>query len=167
MYAGDNDDRLPPYYTLYNASPVPPGGIWFFTLLSNNQYITSDSVTNNVWRCPSVQNGDIQTSTVNFFSGNPCEGYGAFQGNTAGNPSDTTNGILRYGQISPSGAGLGSLKSTQLKRPSQIWLIGDVGASKKRQGHHHKHFIPWRQRILFGCQHETTWASWDTHWLDF
>lgn len=129
MYATDNNDRLPPYYTLYYSSPVPPGGQWFFTLLSTNNYITTDAVTNGVWRCPSVQNNDIQQSTVNFFSGNPCEGYGAFEGNTAGTASDTVNGILRYGQIT-GGVLLGSLKLTQLKRPSAIWLIGDVGHPK-------------------------------------
>jgi prepilin-type N-terminal cleavage/methylation domain-containing protein len=133
MYAGDNDDRLPPYYTLYNASPVPPGGTWFFTLLSDNKYITSDLVTHSVWRCPSVQDSDIQASTVSFFSGNPCEGYGAFQGNTVGIPSDTTRGIIRYGQVSAAGAPLGSLKLAQIKRPSQIWLIGDVGHPKSGQ----------------------------------
>ena len=129
MYATDNNDRLPPYYTLFYSSPVPAGGLWFFALLSTNNYITSDAVTNGIWRCPSVQNGDIQQSTVNFFSGNPCEGYGAFEGNKAGNPGDTVNGILRYGQTT-GGAPLGSLKLTQLKRPSQIWLIGDVGHPK-------------------------------------
>jgi prepilin-type N-terminal cleavage/methylation domain-containing protein len=133
MYAGDNDDRLPPYYTLYNASPVPAGGVWFFTLLSDNKYIISDMVTNNVWRCPSVQDSDIQASTVSFFSSNPCEGYGAFQGNTAGTSSDMTNGIIRYGQVSAAGDPLGSLKLAQIKRPSQIWLIGDVGHPKSGQ----------------------------------
>jgi prepilin-type N-terminal cleavage/methylation domain-containing protein/prepilin-type processing-associated H-X9-DG protein len=129
MYAGDNNDQLPPYYTLYNASPVPAGGQWFFTLLSANKYITSDTVTNNIWRCPVVKDADIQASTINFFSGNPCEGYGAFQGNTPGVPSDTTNGILRYGQTA-AGVTLGSLKLTQIKRASQIWLLGDVGHPK-------------------------------------
>jgi prepilin-type N-terminal cleavage/methylation domain-containing protein/prepilin-type processing-associated H-X9-DG protein len=130
MYASDNGDRLPPYYTLYNASPVPPGGEWFFTLLSANKYISSDTVTNGVWRCPTVRDADIQATTVSFFSGNPCEGYGAFQGNTPGSASDTVNGILRYGQASAAGTPLGSLKLTLLKRPSQIWLLGDVGHPK-------------------------------------
>jgi prepilin-type N-terminal cleavage/methylation domain-containing protein/prepilin-type processing-associated H-X9-DG protein len=130
MYAGDNEDRLPPYYTLYNASPVPTGGVWFFNLLSDNKYISSDLFTHNVWRCPSVQDSDIQAATVSFFSGNPCEGYGAFQGNTAGNPSDTTHGIIRYGQASAAGAPLGSLKLAQIMRPGEIWLIGDVGHPK-------------------------------------
>src|SRR6202789_2988209 len=55
MYADDSEDRLPPYYTLYSASPVPTGGEWFFALLSDSKYITSDMTTHNVWRCPSVQ----------------------------------------------------------------------------------------------------------------
>jgi prepilin-type N-terminal cleavage/methylation domain-containing protein/prepilin-type processing-associated H-X9-DG protein len=130
MYADDSEDRLPPYYTLYSASPVPTGGEWFFALLSDSKYITSDMTTHNVWRCPSVQDSDIETSTIKFFSGNPCEGYGAFQGNTAGIPSDTTHGIIRYGQINAAGTALGSLKLGQIKRPGQIWMIGDVGHPK-------------------------------------
>ena len=130
MYASDNNDRLPPYYTLAFSAPVPPGGQWFFTLLSaNNTYITSDAVTHGVWRCPSVQDADIQASTTNVFSGNPCEGYGAFEGNTVGVASDTVHGILRYGQLA-GGVPLGSLKLGQIQRPSQIWLVGDVGHPK-------------------------------------
>src|SRR5579859_7290878 len=64
MYASDYNDRLPPYYSLFFASPVPAGGAWFFTLLSTNNYIiTSANVKNGVWRCPAVQDADIQPAT--------------------------------------------------------------------------------------------------------
>jgi prepilin-type N-terminal cleavage/methylation domain-containing protein/prepilin-type processing-associated H-X9-DG protein len=130
MYASDNNDRLPPMCTTYYQNPIPPGYLWYFQLLGTNNYITSVTVTNNVWRCPAVQNGDIQLGTVDFFSGNPCEGYGPFEGNHAGNISDVTNGVLRYAYASAAGVRLGSLKLGQLQRASQIWLLGDVGDPK-------------------------------------
>jgi len=71
MYASDNGDRLPPYYTLADTTPIVPGGLWFFTLLGTNNYITSDAITNGVWRCPAVQNSDIEQSTVIFFQAIP------------------------------------------------------------------------------------------------
>jgi prepilin-type processing-associated H-X9-DG protein len=40
-----------------------------------------------------------------------------------------TTGIIRYGKNS-DGSNLGSLKLSQIKRPSLIWLIGDVGYPK-------------------------------------
>jgi prepilin-type N-terminal cleavage/methylation domain-containing protein/prepilin-type processing-associated H-X9-DG protein len=131
MYANDNNDRLPPICTTYYRNPVPPGYEWYFQLLGTNNYITGVSVTNNVWRCPVVQNADIQTGTVNFFSGNPCEGYGPYEGNDAGNLSGVTNGVLRYEYVN-AGVRLGSLKLTQLQRASQIWLLGDVGDPKSQ-----------------------------------
>src|SRR6185369_9125789 len=53
----------------------------------------------------------------------PCEGYGPREGKTL------TTGIIRYGKNS-DGSNLGSLKLTQIRRPSLIWLIGDVGYPK-------------------------------------
>src|SRR5271156_1110671 len=45
MYAGDNNDYLPPLGT----GAFPPGGadLWYFQLLSNGKYITSDTVSND------------------------------------------------------------------------------------------------------------------------
>ncbi len=129
MYAGDNNDALPPMCSTYYQNPIPPGNIWYFTYLDNGKYLTSSTVTKNVWRCPSVQDADIVAGTTNFFSGNPCEGYGPFQGNATGVASDLVNGIIRYGMANAT-TQLGSLKFTQLKRSSQIWLIGDVGDPK-------------------------------------
>src|ERR1700722_3462626 len=129
LYANDYNDTLPPVCTTYYQSPIPPGNLWYFQLLSTNNYITSVTVSNNVWRCPAVQDGDIQPGTVNFFSGNPCEGYGPFEGNVVGVASDSNNGILRYAMANAT-TSLGSLKLSQLKRVSQIWLLGDVGDPK-------------------------------------
>lgn len=129
MYAGDYDDRLPPVNTGWFGNTGTPN-LWHFQLLSNGKYITGTAVSNNVWRCTTVNDKDIQASTVAYFNGNPCEGYGPFEGNTAGVASDTTNGVLRYAYGNGGPPALGSQKLTQLKRPAQIWLFGDVGRPK-------------------------------------
>ena len=119
MYAGDNQDTLPSLNT--GTWPAFTTN-WWFQILDAGNYLTSSSVSNNVWRCPEVKNEDIDPATVAFFK-SPCEGYGPLEGNTL------TTGIIRYGKNS-DGSNLGSRKLTQLLRPGQIWLIGDVGYPK-------------------------------------
>ena len=129
MYASDNNDALPPMCSTYYQSPIPAGNMWYFTYLDNGKYLTGSTVSKNVWRCPMVQDADILPGTTNFFSGNLCEGYGPFQGNVTGVASDVVNGIIRYAMANAT-TPLGSLKFTQLRRSSQIWLLGDVGDPK-------------------------------------
>jgi prepilin-type N-terminal cleavage/methylation domain-containing protein/prepilin-type processing-associated H-X9-DG protein len=119
MYAGDSNDYLPPLNT--GTWPAVTTD-WWFKILDNGKYLTSTTVSNNVWRCPVVRDQDIDPSVVAFFK-SPCEGYGPLEGNSI------TTGIIRYGQ-NTDGSSLGSLKLAQIKRTSQIWLIGDVGYPK-------------------------------------
>jgi prepilin-type N-terminal cleavage/methylation domain-containing protein/prepilin-type processing-associated H-X9-DG protein len=120
MYLGDNNDTLPPLnqnnFASHNTN-------WWFRYISNGNYITSDAISNNVWRCPMVQNADIQPGTVAYY-GIPCEGYGPLEDDV--NPN---NGVIRYG-LDPSGNFVGGRKMNTIKRTSQIWLIGDVGVPK-------------------------------------
>lgn len=118
MYASDNADYLPPLNT--GTWPAITTN-WWFQVLDNGHYITSSAQSNNVWRCPAVQDSDIQPGTVNYYK-SPCEGYGPSEGNAI------TNGVFRYALNGT--APLGSLKLTQIHRVSQIWLIGDVGVPK-------------------------------------
>ena len=121
MYAGDNADSFPPLNTgNWTAGTITTN--WWFAVLDAGKYLTGSAVTNNIWRCPAVKDADIDPGVVAYFK-SPCEGYGPLEGNSE------TQGIIRYGTTS-SGARLGSLKPTQLKRSSQIWLIGDVGYPK-------------------------------------
>ena len=84
-------------------------------MLSRGKYLTANTVSNNVWRCPAVNEKDILT-----VFGAKWEGYG---------PVEST--IIRYAFASTGGRDrLGSLKTTSIKRPSQIWLMGDTGIPK-------------------------------------
>jgi prepilin-type processing-associated H-X9-DG protein len=69
-----------------------------------------------------VKDADIPASMPAYFK-SPCEGYGPLEGNAE------TQGIIRYATDS-GGKPMGSRKLTQIQRPSQIWMIGDVGYPK-------------------------------------
>lgn len=119
MYANDNADFLPPLNT--GTWPAITTN-WWFKIIDAGNYLPNSSTSNNVWRCPAVRNADIDPGVVAYFR-SPCEGFGPLEGNTL------TAGIIRYGKNS-DGSNLGSRKHTEIKRPSQIWLIGDVGYPK-------------------------------------
>ncbi len=109
MYADDNRQHLP------TGTDVEPGGLWYFQVLSQGRYITGNTITNYVWRCPAVQDGDIQT-----IFGARWEGYG---------PVEST--IICYAFHSPGGIGpWGSQLVTSIHRPAQLWLMGDTGVPK-------------------------------------
>jgi prepilin-type N-terminal cleavage/methylation domain-containing protein/prepilin-type processing-associated H-X9-DG protein len=122
MYASDNDERLPSL----NSGTFPAVTTnWYFRIL-DSRYLPSNSSSNYVWRCPVVQDSDINAGTIAYFK-SPCEGYGPLEGNYY------TNGILRY-PTDNNGKYLDSRKLSQLKRASSIWLIGDVGTPKNGAG---------------------------------
>jgi prepilin-type N-terminal cleavage/methylation domain-containing protein len=122
MYAGDNNDYLPPLAT--TTYPTAPGEFWYYQYLSNGKYITSDTVSYNIWRCPAVLDADL---IVGNFYGIALEGYGPLEGN-AGGFAGNAAGILRFGVV--NGQKEGSRKLGSLSRPSQLWLFGDVGVPK-------------------------------------
>ena len=121
MYAGDSNDKLPPLNT--GTWPAITTN-WYFTLIDSGKYLTSSSLSNNVWHCTVVQDADIQAGTVNYYK-SPCEGYGPLEGNTY------AAGVISY-PTDPQNGGrvLGSLKLSGISRSSQIWLLGDVGVPK-------------------------------------
>jgi prepilin-type N-terminal cleavage/methylation domain-containing protein len=125
MYAGDFNDSFPPLNTGNYALGITPGkDLWWFQVLDNGKYLTSSTISNNVWRCPAVMDSDISPDVTKYFHA-VCEGYGPLE-NGLGN---YFGGIIRYG-LNTDKSVLGSRKVTQLKRVSQIWLMGDVGVPK-------------------------------------
>ena len=123
MYTGDNNDTLPPLNEKNFATHTTN---WWFVYVSKGGYITGVTVSNNVWRCPVVQNTDIQPGTVAYYDA-PCEGYGPLEDTV--NPQ---NGIIRY-YLDLNGKVQGGRKMNTIKRTSGIWMVGDVGTPKQTQ----------------------------------
>ena len=115
LYAGDYSDYLPPLSTTTDTPNNALGQYWYYQILSMGNYITSDTISNNIWRCPAVADADL---LLGNFYGLRLEGYGPMEANIPG------SGILSFG------ADGGSRKLVSLTRPSQLWLFGDVGLPK-------------------------------------
>jgi prepilin-type N-terminal cleavage/methylation domain-containing protein/prepilin-type processing-associated H-X9-DG protein len=117
LYADDSAEHLPDLYTkAWTGNAPEAGGDWWFQTLSKDKYITANTVSNNVWRCPGVRESEIQT----IFDAR-WEGYG---------PVEST--IIRYAYMNPGGVGpLGSRKLSVINRPTELWLMGDTGIPKK------------------------------------
>jgi len=116
LYAEDNSQHLPDLYTkAWVGNNVEGGGDWWFQTLSKGRYLTANSISNNVWRCPAVREKDIQT-----VFGARWEGYG---------PVEST--IIRYGFTAAGGIGKqGSRSLNEIHRPTELWLMGDTGIPK-------------------------------------
>jgi prepilin-type N-terminal cleavage/methylation domain-containing protein/prepilin-type processing-associated H-X9-DG protein len=116
IYADDYDQHFPDLYTkAWAGNNVEPGGLWWWQLISKGKYTTANTVTNNAWKCPAVEPKDILT-----VFGARWEGYG---------PVEST--IIRYAFSSVGGVNrLGSRKTTDISRASEIWLMGDTGIPK-------------------------------------
>ena len=84
FYADDNAEHLPDLYTRAWTGTAPEaGGDWWFQTLSKGGYITANTVSNAVWRCPAVTEKEIQI----IFNAR-WEGYG---------PVEST--IIRYAYL--------------------------------------------------------------------
>ena len=119
IYANDYQDYLPPLNQQPYAVPLSLYTNWWCQLIK--PYVVGLNNTNNsVWRCPVVQNADIQAGTTAYF-GITCQGYGPNQSNA--HPYEDYPGT-------PGGTACGSMKMGQLRRSSQIWLYGDLGDPK-------------------------------------
>jgi prepilin-type N-terminal cleavage/methylation domain-containing protein/prepilin-type processing-associated H-X9-DG protein len=116
FYADDNQEHLPDLYTkAWTGNAPEPGGDWWFQTLSKAKYITANTVSNAVWRCPAVTEKEIL-----IIFGARWEGYG---------PVEST--IIRYAFQNAGGVGpLGSRKLSAMNRPTQLWLMGDTGIPK-------------------------------------
>jgi len=112
FYADDFGQRFPDLYTKWwTGSGVAAGGLWWWQTLSSNRYMTATTVSNNIWRCPAVRDKDINT-----VFGARWEGYG---------PVEST--VIRYGFQSDGRTPLRSRRILDIRRPSQVWLMGDTG----------------------------------------
>ena len=120
LYAGDFNEGLPHLWEGPAIWPVVVGPIvsnpqFYWAKLTNGGYVDISSKTNmnSVWRCSEVKERDL--SSPNTF-GIVLAGYG---------PVEST--IIRY-MSTAANAPLGSRRLSEINRPSQIWLMGDIGA---------------------------------------
>jgi prepilin-type N-terminal cleavage/methylation domain-containing protein/prepilin-type processing-associated H-X9-DG protein len=116
MYASDNQDYIPPI----NSVPYSSGGMseytnWWFMLVKG--YVAAINVSNtaSVWRCPTVQNADINPAATAYF-GVAWQGYGPVQSS--------------YFNYPTSPGGEGSAKLSSLRHTADLWMVGDVGTPK-------------------------------------
>jgi prepilin-type N-terminal cleavage/methylation domain-containing protein/prepilin-type processing-associated H-X9-DG protein len=126
MYANDNRDSLPP---LNNGNfPTKWTHEWWMQIIDKGRYVPSTAISNNVWRCPAVKDNDISPIVTALFNC-PAQGYGPFRGIGYAANGDFTTGIIRY-SWDVDWTRLGSRKLAEIRRPSDIWLMGDVGVPK-------------------------------------
>jgi prepilin-type N-terminal cleavage/methylation domain-containing protein/prepilin-type processing-associated H-X9-DG protein len=124
LYAGDYEDTLPPLNSggPYK-DPVTPHNPtnWWYRIISDGGHMPSVHIKGQVWRCPNVADADLFGPF-----GEVMEGYGPVEnnGHLAGLRS-----ILWYARES-SGQPAGSVRLGALRRPTELWLIGDVGVPK-------------------------------------
>lgn len=106
LYTEDHDNKFPDLYSFANGVG---GGLWWDEAVgTRDKYLPAFSVKNNIWRCPEVKDQDIA------FGGR--EGFAVIE--------DT---IFRYATNGAGGPRLGSLRLTQMTRPTTLWLVGDGG----------------------------------------
>lgn len=121
MYVGDNHDQLP---CLNDGRFGAFGPNWWFDLLDQGGYLsklkTPTDTAHKVWRCPAVQDSDIDPGVTNYYHA-PVDGYGPLE-----DQNNSAAGIVRYAYTS-AGTYQGPRKMNSIRRVSQIWLIGDVG----------------------------------------
>lgn len=124
LYAADFSDGLPHYFEGPAVSPpVPawPGAQYYGSKLSDGGYVgkglDAKANPNLVWRCPEVVEADmlLQNGTLAPYG---LGGYG------------TAESVLIRFMLNANGTPLGSRRLTEINRPTQLWLTGDVGLLK-------------------------------------
>jgi prepilin-type N-terminal cleavage/methylation domain-containing protein/prepilin-type processing-associated H-X9-DG protein len=121
LYATDYNDGLPPLWEgpaiwppVSNAYNPPPQWFWQKLTPYLGKELDTRTNINLVWRCPEVREADMAGA------GSPWQfnlgGYG---------PVEST--IIRYMLQADNVTPLGSRRLAEINRPTQIWLMGDIG----------------------------------------
>ena len=120
MYESDHGQM--PWYDsgAYTNVSTPNGGSvgsysganWHEVLRTRNAYLPSPA-TNGVWRCPEVTEAEINALDANGWRA----GWGGY---------GVSANVFRN-ELNSAGVQQRVLKSPQVPRPSDIWLVGDTG----------------------------------------
>lgn len=113
LYAADFDNKLINLFSTANGG----GGQWYYQVLDPMKYLPSYTIKNGIWRCPAARDQDIKNPAGWGGGGGSAmwEGYAPIEDN-----------IIRYAEA-PAGTPLGSRRLDDIRRTSQIWLMGDSG----------------------------------------
>ena len=125
LYAGDNQDWIPPINGASTVAGSWPTNGWWFVLIQGYVGGTGNSNSPSVWRCPSITDAEINVASTSFY-GFPWQGIGALEAKTL-NGFPANNIYMSYPKIPnyPPGKKFGNLN-----RSSQLWLYGDAGSPK-------------------------------------
>ena len=125
QYADDHDSKFVPLNR--NRYQINNAGNWWFDIFVQAKYLPSTNGPNVIWRCPAVKDADITVGGQ--------LGFGVIEST-----------IIKYATNFGSNLPEGSLRVTDIRRPSSIWLMGDVG-------------IPAAPNMPYG-QFKTWFATW-------
>jgi len=134
VYADDHENILVPLNR--HRYQVNNSGNWWFDIMVQGKYLPpTNGGANVVWRCPAVEDRDINPGGQ--------LGYGVIEGS-----------IIRYATNSGSGLPEGSRRTTEINRPSQVWLMGDTGVPQVGPPPPQCRFTTW-----FAVWRSTQWAN--------
>jgi prepilin-type N-terminal cleavage/methylation domain-containing protein/prepilin-type processing-associated H-X9-DG protein len=125
QYADDHDSKFVPLNR--NRYQINNAGNWWFDIFVQAKYLPSTNGQNVIWRCPAVKDQDITAGGQ--------LGFGVIEST-----------IIKYATNFGTGLPEGSLRVTDIRRPSAIWLMGDVGIPQAANMPH--------------CQYKTWFATW-------
>lgn len=124
LYADDHKGQLPPLNSggPWGSTVVPTNPTnWWYQILTDGHYMPETNDVQGIWRCPAVRGDDFNTPF-----GKRMDGYGPVEGKVY---ISKLPSIIDYA-YKADGTPRGSSYLTEIKRPSQLWLVGDVGVPK-------------------------------------
>jgi prepilin-type N-terminal cleavage/methylation domain-containing protein/prepilin-type processing-associated H-X9-DG protein len=124
LYADDHKGQLTPLNSggPWGSTIVPHNPTnWWYQILTDGHYMPETNDVHGIWRCPEARGDDLNSPF-----GKRMDGYGPLEGKSyiPGLPS-----IIDYA-YRMDGTKRGSHFLSEIKRPSQLWLVGDVGVPK-------------------------------------
>ncbi|HEX7010055.1 MAG TPA: prepilin-type N-terminal cleavage/methylation domain-containing protein [Phycisphaeraceae bacterium] len=126
MYADDHRGYLPPF--AYDTTTVSANEKWWTRLLADGQYLPDGQrrpmdpafgpyFVDGVWRCPEVNDDQAMQNTATP----------ALSGRGGGYGPNASRVCVALNVNNPLLGARGPLRLDDIRRPTQIWLVGDVG----------------------------------------
>ena len=127
-YAHDHRDQLPPLNEggpwRHAETPHNPTNWWYRTL-SNQQYLPGVEQESGVWACPNAVL-ELSPATNRWSWGKHPIGYGPLENTNTARGMRSILFWAKKGDGTPDG----SARLGEIRRQSQLWLVGDVGTPR-------------------------------------